>query len=276
MSQFSNPVFPKIVAPTITTGITEIDVGGSGYRWNAPCNGTILGVKVMAQRAGVPTTGESDTVVVRLKSNTGSMKTIAPYEILAQPVEQGLSTTISPVRFASPMYPVNCPCAQGDQLQITAAELTACTVHIYVGVTIIFAANQVTVPQYHSQISSITASSTAAGDSTKSSVTIVQSNGFTIKEIYGLIVDGTLASGKGISGYFHGYSSQNKAYGDIQFVTEGVPAILTGGVGEGATQLTILKDLNIPFQSPANIDWYFNLAVTITTAANWSVMTVYY
>lgn len=276
MSTFSNPVFPKIVGPTITTGTSEIEVGGTAYRWKAPVDGTILGVKVIAQRAGVPTVAESDTVVVRLTSQTGTMKTIGPYEILAEPVNAGISTDIMGYREASPTYPINAPCSQGDELKITAAELTPCTVHPYVVVEIKYAANQRVFPQYHAQIVTQTATTTAAGDSTKASMSIVQSNGFTIAQLYGEVVDVTIASGKGISGFFHGYSSQNKAYGDIELAAEGVPAVLAGATGSSIARLSITKDLNIPFQSPATIDWYFKLALAITAAGYWNMMVVYY
>jgi hypothetical protein len=107
-------------------------------------------------------------------------------------------------------------------------------------------------------------------------MTIVQSNGFTVAQLYGEVVDVTIASGKGISGYWHGYSSQNKGYGDVELISEGVPAVLAGATGSSIARLTILKDLNIPFQSPATIDWYFKLAVAITAAGFWNMMVVYY
>ena len=65
--------YPRVLGPTIMTGVSEVDIGGSGVRLQAPVSGCILAIKIEMARAGVATTAESDSVTVRLKSNSKTL-----------------------------------------------------------------------------------------------------------------------------------------------------------------------------------------------------------
>jgi len=262
---------PKVLGPTITTGTSEIDVGGTGVTLPAPFDGCIAGVKVQAQRCGVATAAESDTAVIRLKSSM--MSQLAPFEILAQPANSGIGADIAPYKEKAPIIPVNCPCQKGDLLQITAAELTACTVHLYVTVTVYYA-EVALAPQYHSQIGTQTATTTAAGESAANSIIIGAGHSW-IKRIYALVVDTTQATGKGIAGKLRIQSSQFVKGGDVEIAMEGVLGILAGAAGQGCTRLTEEPEVNIGISGQTYLYGYFNLALAITTAGKWNYQVMY-
>ncbi len=266
---------PRVLGPTITTGTSEIDLGGSGVRLKAPISGTVLAVIVQAARAGVATAAESDKIIVRLKSNTSSMP-IGPFEILAQPINAGVGADIAAYKEESPVIPVNCPCQVNDEMQITAAEGTACTVHVYVAVTVIYTA-MLTGPQFHSLVGTQTSTGTAATEvsMTNNPTAISIQGGHAIRAIYATISDTTLASGKGIIGKFRISSSQFQSQGDLEFAAEPIPGVLGGAATGSFSRLTRLTDLYVPIGSNCSVAVYFNMAATITTAGTFNVQIMY-
>lgn len=261
----------KVLGPTILTGTSEVDIGGSGVTLSSPFDGIIKAVQVIAQRGGVATVAESDTVVIRLKSN---MMNIVPFEVLGQPVNAGISTDIMGYREEAPWIPVNCPTHKGDLLQITGAEQTACTVHPYVTVTVLYADVAVGEPQLKSQIGTKTATTTAAGESAVNTINI--GAGYkAIKRIYAYTVDTTIASGKGILGKIRITSNQFSKGGDIEFGVEGVPGTLAGATGSSITRLTKLEDIDVGIEGQTILNAYFNLGLAITTAGNWNLQVMY-
>jgi len=277
--------YPKVLGPTILTGVSEIDLGGTGARLKAPCNGSILGIIVQMARAGIPTVAESDTVVVRLKG-AGAGIQIEPFEVFAQPVNAGISTDIMGFKEEAPVIPVNCPVKQGQELQITAAELTVCTVHPYVGVTVIFA-DFLATPQYKAKVATLTSGAGAATGETVGT-TLRISGGKWIKQIHALFADVTIASGKGAimkyrlssTGFKHEAGNPYDlpalpGMGDIEFAGEFIPGVLAGATGSSVSRLTMLKDLDIPINDPVDIDNYYNQIVALGAAGKFDFCIVY-
>lgn len=287
--------YPKVLGPTILTGTSEIDLGGTGVRLTSPCNGSILAVQVQMARAGVPTTVESDTVVCRLKSISGQLAGIVPYEFFAQPVNAGIGAEIKPYQEEALWFPVNAMCRIGDSLQITAAELTVCTVHPYVGATVMFA-DYIAAPQYHSQIGTSTACGAAAQEyKMTSGIDIV--GAVWIKKIFGLCTEVTPASGKGLIYKYRLTSTLFKhadpkrltqagapipiitGMGDIEFQGNFVPAMLSAGptVNANADRLARIEFPNdgVPVDTPAHIDCYHSAAVAFNAAGSFNIQIVY-
>lgn len=256
---------------TIMTGTSEVDIGGSGVTIAAPFDGCLLGIKVYAMRAGVPTAAESDTAVIRLKSN---MVRIQPYEVFAQPTNAGIGADIQSFRAESPTYPVNCPVKKGDLIQATGAELTACTVHLYVGVTFIFA-DFMAAPQYNSQIGTQTATSASAATESAVNTITIGSGHSMIKRIYAMTVDTTTASGKGQICKYRITSDQIQKGGDIQFDGEGVGGVLSGAATGSCTMLTALEDVDIPISGQTILNGYELNVVAVTTAGKWNYCVMY-
>ena len=264
--------YPKVLGPTILTGISEIDLGGTGARLKAPCTGSIIGIIVQAARAGIATVAESDTIVVRLKGAASGIP-VEPFEVFAQPINAGISTDIMGFKEQAPVIPVNVPCKIGAELQITAAELTVCTVHPYVGVTVIFA-DFVATPQYHAKVGTLTAGAGAATGETKMTSGMRIVSGKTIQEIYALFADTTIASGKGEIMKYR-LSSSGFKLGDVEFAGEFIPGVLAGATGSSISRLTVLKALDIPISDPIDIDVYHNQIVALGAAGNFDMCLVY-
>jgi hypothetical protein len=264
--------YPKVLGPTITTGTSEIDLGGTGARLKAPCNGSIIGIIVQAARAGIPTVAESDTIVVRLKGSAGGIK-VEPFEVFAQPINAGISTDIMGFKEKAPVIPVNVPCNLGAELQITAAELVTCTVHPYVAVTVIFA-DFVATPQYHAKVGTHTAGKAAATGETVMTTAMRLVAGHSIKIINALFADTTIASGKGEIMKFR-LSSSGFPLGDVEFAGEFIPGVLAGATGSSINRLTELKDLDIPIKDPIDIDVYHNQIVALGAAGYFNMCLIY-
>lgn len=262
---------PKCLGPTITTGTSEIDIGGTGVTIAAPFTGTLIGIQVQAIRAGVATAAESDTIVVRLKSNHAK---VVPFEVLAQPINAGVGTDIAAYKEKAPMIPVNCPVGQGDLIQATAAELTACTVHVYVGVTFIFADFSAT-PQYHSMIGTQTACSAAAATESAVNTITIPSGYSSIKRIYAMTVDTTLASGKGQVCKYRIESTVFLKGGQLEFIGEGVAGVLGGASTGSFTRLTELVDLDVPISGQTILNGYEHNVVAVTTAGKWNYQVMF-
>lgn len=262
---------PKVLGPTITTGTSEIDIGGSGVTVAAPFDGCLLGIQVQAMRAGVATAAESDTVVVRLKSNHTP---IVPYEVLTQPINAGVGADIAAYKEKAPMLPVNCKVSKGDLIQATAAELTACTVHVYVAVTFIFA-DFIATPQYHSMIGTQTACSAAAATESAVNTITIPSGYSAIRRIYALTVDTTLASGKGQVCKYRIDSSQFIKGGQLEFAGEGVPGVLGGAATGSMTRLTELTDIDVPISGQTILNGYEHNVVAVTTAGKWNYQVMF-
>lgn len=263
---------PKVLGPTILTGVSEIDLGGTGARLKAPFDGCILAIKIQMARAGVPTAAESDTVVVRLKGAASGIQ-IEPFEVIAQPVNAGIGIDITGYKEEANVIPVNCPVKQGQELQITAAELTVCTVHPLVGVTVIFADFNAT-PQFHAMKATLTAGAGAATGETKGTdIGIV--GGHSIREIHALFADTTPASGKGAIYKFRLSSSQFLKGGDIEFAGEFIPGVLCAGTAGSISRLTLLKDLDVPISSPCTISNYHNQIVALGAAGKFDFSILY-
>jgi hypothetical protein len=281
--------YPKVLGPTITTGTSEIDLGGTGVRLASPCNGSLLAIKIEAARAGVPTTVESDTIAVRLKSTSGQLAGIVPYEAFAQPVNAGIGAEIKPYQDEAIWYPVNAPVKIGDSLQITAAELTTCTVHVYVGVTCLFA-DYIATPQYHSQIGTSTACGAAAQEY-KMTTGIDIVGGKWIKKIFAMCTEVTPASGKGMIYKYRLSSTLFKhdgtrpglpamtGMGDIEFIGNFVPGMLSAGptVNANADRLCRMEfpGDGVPIDTPAHIDCYHNATVAFNAAGSYNIQIVY-
>lgn len=281
--------YSKVLGPTILTGVSETEIGGSGARLECPIKGSILAIKIEMGRAGVPTTLESDTVVVRLSSSSSGLSNISPYEAFAQPVNAGVGAEIKPYQEEALWHAVNCPCNQGDKLKITAAELTVCTVHPYVAVTVLFA-DYMATPQYHSQIGTSTAFGAAAQE-------YKMTTGFDIvgakwiKKIFAMATDGSPASGKGLIYKYRLTSSVFKhdgtraglpalgGLGDIEFAGNFIPAMLSAGptVGVNADRLTRLEFPldGVPLDTPAHIDAYAAASVAFNAAGSFNMQIVY-
>jgi hypothetical protein len=278
---------PKVLGPTIMTGTSEVDIGGSGVRLESPINGCILAIKIEMARAGVATTKEADLVVVRLKSNTIS---VVPYEALSQPINAGTGAEVTPYKADGKWYPVNAPVKIGDKLQITGAEQQACTVHPYVCVTVIFA-DWVATPQYHSVIGTLTAVGAAAQEY-KMTTGIDIVGGSWIKAIYGALFTTTDASGAGCIYKYRISSTMLKhvdptrglppkaGMGDIEFAGQFIPGFLSAGTTADAvaarlTAIEFYAKEGIPIDTPAHIDCYCAASVAFTAAGYFQVQIVY-
>jgi len=272
--------YPKVLGPTIMTGTSEVDLGGSGVRLESPCNGTILAIKIEMARAGVATTKEADLVVVRLKSNTIP---VVPYEALSQPINAGTGAEITPYKADGKWYPVNAPVKIGEKLQITGAEQQACTVHPYVAVTVLFADYPAT-PQYHSVIGTLTAAGAAAQEY-KMTTGIDIVGGKWIKAIYAALFTTTDASGAGCIYKYRISSNMFKnaakaGMGDIEFAGTFIPGFLSAGttadaIADRLTAIEMYDKEGIPLGTPAHIDCYCNAAVAFTAAGYFQVQIVY-
>lgn len=262
---------PKVIGPTITTGTSYIEVGGSGKTLEAPISGTLEGVFIVAARAGVETAAEADLIQVDLSSSHAPLKNIGPCEILAEPMSGGLGADISNFREKGAYYALNCPVKQGNKLKVQAKELVSCTVHVYVIATFIFTDQPISSPAYHYKVGTLTAEITAGstGDKKGSQITLGEGNRLT--GVYGIIVDTTLATGKGHIGYFHLDSNSLKGAGPVEWHGEFVGGILGGAAGQGCTRISKLEGLDIPFSVPCTMDDYWNLTVAVTTAGNFVI-----
>jgi hypothetical protein len=270
------------MGPTIMTGTSEVELGGTGARLKVPMDGTLTAIKIEAARAGVPTTVESDTIVVRLTSNSVPL---APFECFAQPVNAGVGAEIKPFKEEAPWIPVNAPVKTGDEIKVTGAELVACTVHPYVAVTFEFA-DFVAVPQYHSIIGTHTACGATATE-TKMTTGINIVGGSWIKTVYALLAEVTPASGKGCIQKYRLTSTNFKhdgtrgmepksAAGDIEFAGEFIPAMLSAGPTDGAkgARLTIMPE-DVPLGTPCHVDAYHENAVAYNAAAYFNIQILY-
>jgi hypothetical protein len=276
----------KVLGPTIMTGTSEVDLGGAGARLKAPCNGSILAIKIEMARAGVATTLQADTCVVRLKSNTIP---VVPFEALAQPINAGTGAEITPYKDDSEWQPVNAPCKVGDELQITGQEDIAETVHPWVSVTVMFA-DYVATPQYHSQIGTVTAFGAAAQEYKMTTpMSIVGAKW--IKDIYGIAWEVTGASGKGCIYKYRLSSTLFKhdgsraglpalaGMGDIEFNGSFIPGFLSAGttadsIADRLTHIKFPKD-GIPIDTPATIDCYAAASVAFNAAGYFNVQIVW-
>jgi hypothetical protein len=271
---------PKVLGPTIMTGTSEVDIGGSGVRLESPTNGSILAIKIEMARAGVATTKEADLVVVRLKSNTIP---VVPYEALSQPVNAGTGAEITPYKADGKWYPVNAPVKVGDKLQITGAEQQTCTVHPYVCVTVMFA-DWIAQPQYHSVIGTLTAAGAAAQEY-KMTTGIDIVGGKWIKAIYAALFTVTDASGAGCIYKYRLSSTMFKnamkaGMGDIEFAGQFIPGFLSAGttadaVADRLTAIELYDKEGIPLGTPAHIDCYCAASVAFTAAGYFQVQIVY-
>jgi len=261
---------PYVIGPTILTGTSEVDIGGSGKTFRVPFDGCLFAVQYQVHRAGVPTVAESDAVVVRLKSKSAP---IAPYEFLSQPVNAGISTDIMGYKEKAPVFPVNCPVKAGDEIQVTGAELTACTVHPYVTVTL-FMADAIMTPQYFSVVGTHTLTGTSAAEVAMTNPISIAGIS-RIRQLYGETVDVTIASGKGIVSKFRISSSQIQKGGDIEFAGSGVPGVLAGATGSSITRLTEIKDISVSVSSPCTLNVYHSLGVAITASGYFNLQVVY-
>lgn len=262
---------PKVIGPTITTGTSNIEVGGSGIRMEAPITGFIKSVFIMAERAGVQTAAESNLVQVTL---TGDALPLAPCELLAEPVNSGVGTDVAGYREKAVKYDLNVPVKQGQKIKVEAKELVACTVHVYVAVTFIFA-DEPSAPLYHYKVGTLTAAITAGSTGEKKGSSISLAEGSQLTGVYGIIVDSTIASAKGQIGKFRLYGSSLKCMGDIEWHAEFVGGILATAAGQGCTRISKLEGLSIPYVSPLTLDDYFNQTVTVTTAGNFVIAVQY-
>lgn len=262
---------PYVLGPTVLTGTSQVDIGGTGKTFKVPLSGTLTGIKIESHRAGIPTVAESDAVVVRLFSKSAP---IIPYEALAQPVNAGISTDIIGYKEESFIYPVNCPVVAGDEIQVTGAELTACSVHPYVTVTLYMAFGVIMTPHYYSVVGTHTATGTAAAEVPMTN-DISISGISKIMQIYAETVDVTVASGKGIVSKFRISSSQIQIGGDIEFAGEGVPGALAGATGSTFGRLTKEREIEIGVNSPAIFKVYHSLGVTITATGYFNIQIVY-
>ena len=262
---------PKVIGPTITTGTSNIEVGGSGIRMEAPITGSILGVFIMAERAGVQTAAESNLIQVTLSSDSVP---ISPCELLAEPINSGVGADIAGYREKAPFYPLNCPVKAGNKIKVEAKELHACTVHVYVAVTFIFT-DRPLAPQYKYKVGTLTAAITAGSTGEKKGSQIALQGCRMITGLYGIIVDTTIASGKGQIGKFRLSSSQIKAMGDLEWHAEFVGGILAGAAGEGCARISRLEGLEVPVADPCTLDDYFNQTVAVTTAGEFVIAVQY-
>jgi hypothetical protein len=262
---------PKTIGPTITTGTSYIEVGGSGSTLEVPMTGTLEGVFIVASRAGVETAAEADLIQVQLSSSHAPLKEIAPCELLAEPMSGGLGADISNFREKAAYYALNCPVRQGNKLKVEAKELVSCTVHVYVMVTFIFSDQPSKERLYHYRVGTLTAEITAGSTGDKKGSQITLGEGSRLTGVYGIIVDTTLATGKGHIGKFRLSSSNLKGAGDIEWHGEFVGGILGGAAAQGCTRISKLEGLDIPFTVPCTMDDYWNLTVAVTTAGNFVI-----
>lgn len=278
--------YPKVLGPTITTGVSEIDLGGTGVRLESPVNGSILAIKVEAGPAGVMTTKEAVAIVVRLKSQTIP---IVPYEALSQPINAGTGTEVISFAAEPIWYPVNVPVKIGEKLQITAAEDQLLTVHCYVSVTVLFA-DYLGSPQYHSVIGTLTTAGAAAQEY-KMTTGFDIVGGKWIKAIYGSVFEVTNASGKGLIYKYRLSSTMFKhadstrglppkgGCGDIEFAGAFVAGQLSAGTliqtHDRLTKLEFYNKEGIPIDTPAHIDAYLNAAVAFNAAGYFNMQIVY-
>jgi hypothetical protein len=274
----------KVLGPTIMTGTSEVELGGAGARLSSPLNGCILGFVIQSARAGVATTLESDTVVVRLTSNVIN---IVPYEAFAQPINAGVGAAIIPYAEEPLWFPLNAPTQVGDPLKITGAELTVCTVHPYVSVTVMYA-DYVAGPQYHSQIGTSTAFGAAAQEyKMTTGIDIVGASW--IKKIYGMATDGSPASGKGMIYKYRIVSTLFKhdgkrqglpavqGAGDIEFNGQFIPGMLGATLNSSGDRLTRIEFPNqgYPIDTPAHVDCYAAASVAFNAAGSFNVQIVW-
>lgn len=257
---------PKVIGPTVLTGTSNIEVGGTGIRMEVPKTGSILGVFVIQERAGVQTAAEANNVQVTLSSDSAK---ITPCELLCEPQGGGVGTDIASFREKAAYYPINCPVTQGDKIKVEAKELTACTVHAYVAVTFIFA-DYVQGPQYKYKVGTQTGASAAAATETVGSGISV-AGATKITGVYGIITDTTIASGKGYLGKFRISSSQLKGMGDIEWHAEFAGGILATAAGQAATRISKLEGLDIPIDYTATLTDYFTTTVAVTAAGKFVV-----
>lgn len=272
--------YPKVLGPTIMTGTSEVDIGGSGVRLESPCNGCILAIKIEMARAGVATTKEADLIVVRLKSNTIP---VVPYEALTQPINAGTGAEITPYKDDGKWFPVNAPVKIGEKLQITGAEQQACTVHPYVCVTVLFA-DYVATPPYHSVIGTLTAAGAAATEY-KMTTGIDIVGGKWIKAIYAALFTVTDASGAGCIYKYRLSSTMFKnvakaGMGDVEFAGSFIPGFLSAGttadaIADRLAAIELYDKEGIPIGTPAHIDCYCSATVAFTAAGYFQVQIVY-
>jgi len=278
---------PKVLGPTIMTGTSEVELGGSGARLKAPCDGSILAIKIEMARAGVATTLQADICVMRLDSDTIPVK---PYEVFCEPIGANAGAEITPYKAESKWLPVNAPVKKGEELKITGAELIAETVHPYIAVTVLFA-DYVATPQYHSKIGTHTAAGAAAQEYKMTTpITIVGAKW--IKAIYGIQWEVTPASGKGCifkyrlssSGFKHTGERaglpEKAGMGDIEFAGCFIPGFLSAGttadaVASRLTRLEMYDKEGIPIETPATIDCYCNAAAAFNAAGYFNIQIVY-
>ena len=275
----------KVLGPTVTTGIAEIDLGGAGARLESPVNGSILAIKIEMATNGVVVTTQSATAIIRLKSNTIP---VVPFEAFAQPLNAGTGAEITTSKAESKWIPVNAPVVEGDKLQITIAEGVAVTNHVVVSVSVMFADYQ-TGPQYHSQIGTLTAVGAAAGEA-RMAGGIVIDGGAWIKKVIGMMYTVTDASGLGAQAKYRLSSTQFKhlkspglpdlpGMGDIEFNATFLPSFLSAGTTADSVA-NRLAEVDYPHGVPINphcpIDVYCNAFAAFTAAGSYNVQIVYY
>lgn len=195
---------------------------------------------------------------------------INPLQVLPNPIGaslQGALAVSQPQGAANQViFPVNCPVEGGEELTIQGTGLFNHTIEPYMGCEVIYADWRPNKAQRHYKLGTFTNTGTAAATAAGSTITVT--NGKKLVEVFGGAVGTTVATLKGLCGYFlitsEGWTPSWKTYLPINPASGGVGTDLQEAVAALARRY-VNKDL----ESKAIIADDFHLSVALTTTGNY-------
>ena len=149
------------------------------------------------------TPDESVIAKVIIESNDNP---VTPLEILLPPISGGDADHAGNLIPTPIKIPVNIPVVPGSRIDVYGQALVANTVAPLMGCGLVIGTAPPTGQQIHAQVSDLTATGTTV-DVDVSGGTLSITSGSRLKELYGVVVPGTLAAADGILGYLKYISS---------------------------------------------------------------------
>jgi len=273
-------VEPLIVATeaedgtTIGTSTTKTQLNGAADLIIPAWAKSIVSITAYVQPITY-TASEATTVKLTLESDDIA---IQPFEVVLTPNHAGIGTVHDQHAPKPDKWIINCPVQGGEYLKIYGTALVANTAAPTMGWTITFANKPPTDPQVmaltktngkqrYYKSGTYTNTGTGAGQTAGTAYTIVGAT--RIIEVYGTAdKGGTLTASEPTLGYFTLYSPHFVEPIPLEFCMTPIPSGL-GTIGTATTENMVRFKVDVPTQTPCQIQDYFNLEIGVTVTANW-------
>ena len=190
---------------------------------------------------------------------------IAPFEVLAAPMNAGDATNIGPMASKIETYALNAAVNGGDQLRVYGKALLSNTVAPEMAVSLIISSEPPAFTQRHSKLGTLTATGTTA-DTDVSGTAFTFTAGHRIIELLGTVVSGAIVTDVAFAGYMRFESSEFGAPTPLKLLFEPVQGV----IGTGAVPVAGVSraDVDVPVRSPTTIQDYLHLALVSSTAGS--------